>query len=428
MKEEFLHFVWQNLYFSQENLQNTLGESLKIVDTGKYNPNEGADFENAIILINGKSYKGHVEIHLKSSDWLKHKHEQNPKYQNIILHVVWENDIAPTNNMPTCVLELKGRVNSTLLQNYKRLITNRNFVPCSNLLANVENIFVLATWDKVLVERLERKSEKVRRLWLATQQDWQETTYRLLAESFGFKINALAFQKLSWQTPLKIFLKHQDNLLQIEAILFGQAGLLHENFQDEYAQTLQKEYRFLQHKYNLQPIQTQEWNFLRLRPANFPTIRLAQFAQILHKNHNLFSSLLYAEDLAALQKVFEIKVSDYWQKHYHFGKASKRLNYRLGESSFHGLVINTIVPLHFCYGKLYQKPEYIDKAISFLEQLPVEENHIVEEWKKLGMHPCSAADSQALLELYHNFCTPKRCLSCTIGNTILHKNSSSNHS
>ncbi|MCS6795835.1 MAG: DUF2851 family protein [Raineya sp.] len=422
MREDFLHFIWQNLYFSQENLQTISGEPIKIIDTGKYNPNEGADFENVILHIAGKTHKGYVEMHLKTSDWLKHHHNQNPKYENVVLHVVWENDLQDTSLIPIPTLELKERTNPTLLHNYRQLLAKKNFVPCENLFADVEKIFVLSTWDKVLVQRLERKSEKVREIWENTQKDWEETTYRLLAESFGFKINSKAFLKLASQTPLKFFFKHQNNLLQIEALLFGQAGFLEGSFQDEYAQNLQKEYQFLRHKYQLQPIEASEWNFLRLRPANFPTIRLAQFAQILFHNANLFSLLLYAEKFSTLKKIFAVQVSAYWQNHYHLDKPTEKTASKLGKSSFQNLLINAIVPLLVFYGKIYQKPEYLDKAIYFLEQLPAESNHIIEKWQKLGAEPTSAADSQALLELYQTFCEPKKCLQCGIGTEILRKN------
>lgn len=426
MREDFLHFIWQNLYFSQENLQTLAGESLKILDTGKYNPNEGADFENAIIAFEGKHRKGYVEMHLKTSDWLKHEHNQNAKYENVILHVVWENDLQELQQVPLPTLELKNRTNPNLLNNYRQLLASKNFVPCENLFAEVENIFVLSTWDRVLVQRLERKSEKVKQIWQEAHQDWQETTYRLLAESLGFKINAEPFAKLAKQTPLKLFLKHQDNLLQIEALLFGQAGFLSENLGDEYAQNLQREYQFLQHKYNLEPLQVSEWNFLRLRPANFPTIRLAQLAQILFQNAHFFSVLLHTEKFETLKNVFSIKVSQYWQNHYHFGKTTKKTASQLGKNSFQSLIINAVVPLLVFYSKIHQKPQYLDKAISFLEQLPTESNHILEKWQELGAKPQNAADSQALLELYRTYCENKKCMQCGIGIEILRKNQGKN--
>ncbi len=426
MREDFLHFIWQNLYFSQENLQTLAGESLKILETGKYNPNEGADFENAIIAFEGKHRKGYVEMHLKTSDWIKHKHNQNAKYESIILHVVWENDLKELQEVPLPTLELKDRVNPKLLQNYRQLIASKNFIPCENLFTKVENIFVLSTWDKVLVQRLERKSEKIEQIWQDTKQDWQETAYRLLAESLGFKINAEPFAKLAKHTPLKLFFKHQNNLLQIEALLFGQAGFLNENLEDEYAQNLQKEYQFLRHKYNLKPLQVSEWNFLRLRPANFPTIRLAQLAQILFQNAHFFSVLLHAEKFETLKNVFSVKIPQYWQNHYHFGKIAKKTASQLGKSSFQSLIINAVVPLLVFYSKIHQKPEYLDKAISFLEQLPAESNHIIEKWKQIGAKPQNAADSQALLELYQTFCENKKCLQCSIGIEILRKNQARN--
>jgi len=422
MQESFVHFLWQYQYFDHQNLLTTENEPLQILATGSHNTNAGADFEQAHIKIGEMDWKGDVEIHLKSSDWQKHAHQNNIRYNRVVLHVVWEHDVAiqrfDGSTIPT--LELKSRVKSNLLHQYKYLIDNQKGIPCEALSIEVGSLYWVMMMDKALAERLERKADVLKSIWAACNQDWEETTYRLMAQNFGFKINNPAFLRVAEQTPLKNILKHRDNPTQIEALLFGQAGFLEGDAIDAYHETLQKEYKFLKAKYQLTPIEKSVWNFLRLRPANFPTVRLAQFAQILHHNGNLFSVLLYAEKFKTLKKILEVQVSDYWQHHYDFGKiATEKLGSKIGKSSIDNLVINTIVPLVVLYAKENKRQDLMDKAIEFLDKIPAERNHIIEKWEHLGASIKSSSDSQALIEQYNNHCVHKKCLECTIGVHIL---------
>jgi uncharacterized protein YciU (UPF0263 family) len=422
MQESFLHFLWQYQYFEPHRLKTTENETVEILNRGIYNTNAGADFEHAHVKIDQIEWQGDVEIHIKASDWQKHQHQNNERYNRVVLHVVWENDIpikrADGSLIPT--LELKNYVKSNIFHQYKYLSENQKDIPCEALIFEVEPLYWFMMMDKALIQRLEKKADLARNIWLSCEKDWEETTYRLLAQNFGFKINSHAFLRLAEQTPLKYILKHRDNLTQIEALLFGQAGFLEGDTQDTYFETLQKEYKFLKVKYQLDSIEKSEWNFLRLRPANFPTIRLAQFAQLLHKNANLFSVLLYAEQFKTLKRILDADVSEYWQSHYQFGNITQeKAPSKLGKGSIENIVINTIVPLMVLYSQESKRQDLMDKAIDFLEKIPAEINHIIEKWQKLGANIKNSADSQALIEQYNTSCSHKKCLECTIGVNIL---------
>ena len=423
MKEDFLHFVWQHQYFEHHDLRTSAGEPLQILDVGKANPNAGADFEQVKIQIGDTIWQGDAEMHIKASDWNKHQHQHNHRYNQVILHIVWQEDekiFRPDGSaLPTLVLE--DKIKSNIFHKYQYLQASQSEIACEKLIDEVENLHKIAMLDKALARRLEEKAFVVKEIWLANQKDWEETTYQVLAQNFGFKVNSHQFLRLSKLTPLKYLLKHSDQLLQIEALLFGQAGFLEQTFTEIYPQTLQKEYAFLKAKYDLQAMKADEWNFLRLRPANFPTLRIAQFAQIIRQNANLFSVFLYAEKFKTLQTLFQVGVSEYWQKHYHFGKETSKTAYKLGKNSIENIIINTICPLLVLYAKENNRQDLIDKAIAFLEQIPAEKNHITEKWKKIGFSVATAADSQALIEQFKHFCSPKKCLNCSVGINILRK-------
>lgn len=421
MKEDFLHFVWQYQYFEHQDLRTSTGEELQIFDIGKTNTNAGADFEQIKIQIGATTWQGDAEIHIKSSDWKKHRHQHNPRYNQVVLHIVWEEDepILRPDGTPIATLVLKNKIKSDIFHKYQYLQASKSEIACEKLIGEVSDLHKIAMLDKALVKRLEQKAFALKEIWLANQKDWEESTYQVLAQNFGFKVNSSQFLRLSQLTPLKYLLKHSDQILQIEALLFGQAGFLEQNFSEEYPKTLQKEYNFLKAKYNLQGMKASEWNFLRLRPANFPTLRIAQFAQMLVQNINLFSVFLCAEKPNTLHKVLRVGVSEYWQKHYHFGKKTEKTASTLGKSSLENILINTICPLLVLYAKENNKQEFLDKAINFLEQIPAEKNAITEKWQKVGISAKTAADSQALIEQFNYFCTPKNCLACNIGVNIL---------
>ena len=433
MKEDFLHFLWLFQYFDKTDLRTTQGELLTIKQVGTPNTSSGADFSLSKLDINGVDWAGDVEIHMKSSDWNAHQHQQNAAYNNVILHVVWEDD-APAlraDGTPMPTLELRDRTNMKWLHQYQVLLSNKEVIPCAGQFAEVGSIQKLSMLDKALIKRLENKAFLLRTLLIKNQQDWEETTYQVLAKNFGFKVNSEPFLRLSQGLPLKVLLKHRDDLTQLEALLLGQAGLLwgkpqsNENNsleQDQYIQHLQKEYRFLSHKYRLEDFQLSydQWKFMRLRPANFPTVRLVQFAALIHQHQSLFS-LFFNHDYKTLTKKLQVSQSDYWQTHYTVGKSTNKKVPGLGKSSLENIVINTVVPLLVLYAKEKGQDQYLERATEFLENIKAEDNRILRIWEGLGLKVKNAFDSQALIELYNNYCTPKKCLNCTIGISIIKK-------
>jgi hypothetical protein len=422
MSEDFLYFLWQFQYFNKDDLRTTSNESLQILSVGVRNTNSGPDFHHARVLIEGIEWAGNVEIHVKSSDWHLHTHTHDRAYDSVILHIVWENDglINRPDGSTLPTLELKTRTAPPLFRNYKALLDSNEVIPCANQFGDVPDLQKHSMLDRAMMQRLERKAEFVHELLKQNQHDWEETAYQLLAHNFGFKINSEASLRLAQGVPLKVLQKHRDNLSQIEALLMGQSGLAAENT-DDYTQNLLKEYAFLAGKYDLLPhqLRPREWKYLRLRPANFPTVRLAQLAALIQQQPSLFSLFVYAENFESLRLALRVKQSEYWQKHYLFGKEASQKVAGLGQSSVENIVINTVVPLLVAYSQAKDNRDFLDKAIVLLEQLPAEKNHLTDHWEKLGLKTKTSFDSQAVIELYNHFCKSKKCLSCTIGTALL---------
>ena len=430
MSEFFLHFLYQFQYFDKINLQTTDNERIEVLKIGRMNTDSGADFQDARLLIGDVEWAGSVEIHVKSSDWNLHEHQSDAAYQNVILHLVWEDDkpIFRKDGTKIPTLTLRERTDKKLLKKYQTLIDSKTEIPCQNQFMEVENIHKMMMMDKVLMKRLQDKSLIINDSLTENHSDWEETAYQTLAKNFGFKLNAEPFLQLAKNLPLKILQKHRDNLLQIEALIFGVAGFLHNpednpEHWDEYRQILRKEFQFLSAKYQLQNhiLGQHEWKYLRLRPANFPTVRLAQFAKFIQENINLFSVLIHLENVNNLAKTLKITQSDYWIKHYVFGKLSEGNVPNLGNSSIENIVINTVVPLLVSYANHKDNREYLEKAIRLLEELPSEENKITKHWKSMGLPIKSAFDSQASIEWFNHFCIKKHCLECNVGISILKK-------
>lgn len=417
MQESFLHYIWQYQYFNKESFTSTQGEDVQVLHVGQYNTDAGPDFSQARILIGGIEWIGHVEIHYKSSQWFDHHHDSDQAYDNVILHVVWEDNAGiqrrDGTTIPTVVL--KGRVDQTLITRYRKLVESAAAIPCSNSLVHVPEIIKLSTLDQVLVERVQQKSEGVLAILNATQNDWEESCYRLLCKNFGFKVNEEPFILLAQSLPYKILLKHADQPLQIEALLFGQAGFLSLTKGDAYYQLLRREFKVLRQKYSLEPLHYSQWRFLRLRPANFPTVRISQLASLLVNHKNIFSSILSITDHAQLCKLFLNPVSEYWQEHYHFRKQAKSKIPTIGKSSIHAIIINSVVPLLAAYSGRTDNYVYMERAIDFLQKAPLENNTIVRQWKALGWAGKSSFDSQAMIGLYNQYCVKRKCLSCSIG-------------
>lgn len=421
MKEDFLHYLWRLRNFDHTHLQTTRGEELIIQLPGMHNPNAGPDFSNARIRIGDMLWAGNVEIHIRASEWYIHQHQTDRAYDNVILHVVFEEDQPVFRQDGTRIpcLELRQRIPPKIFKNYQKMQRNEAWIPCQHRWHEVADLIKNLWLDRVLVERLESKTIDIRRSLQLNKNNWEETFYQFLARGFGVKVNSLPFEQLAKSLPLQLLKKHKNSLFQLEALLFGQAGMLEKELQEAYPARLKKEYDFLKKKYKLQPIPTSIWKFMRMRPANFPTIRIAQFATLIFQSAYLLSKILAARNVKELENMFEVKISNYWQTHYVFGKKSSKRNKSLGKTRVHLLIINTIVPFLFLYGKMKGEEAFCEKALAFLEELDPEQNTIIEEWQKLGIIPDSAYQSQALLQLKNNYCTPKKCLRCSIGHAIL---------
>ncbi|WP_435355949.1 DUF2851 family protein [Emticicia sp. SJ17W-69] len=423
MSEAFLYYLWQFQQFDKLNLKTITGENIIVLKTGILNTDAGPDFTNARLQINEIEWVGNVEIHIKSSDWKLHKHQQNEAYNNVILHVVWENDqsIIRQDGSLIPTLELKSITDIFLFEKYKYLVDNQLIIPCKEHFSNVSDLSKFAVLDKVLAKRLQQKAQIVEEIFEQNNGDWEETAYQFLAKNFGFKLNSDTFLRLSQNLPLKILQKHRDNLFQIETMLFGQAGLL--EMADEYSEKMIKEYDFLATKFSLKEnrLKPQEWKFLRTRPANFPTIRLSQFAQLITQQQSFFSLFTQTETIENLRNVLKIEQSSYWQTHYHFGKLASKPSQGLGVDSINNILINTVIPLLAFYSQKTNNHHFMDRCVQFLEALPAEKNHITDTWETLGLVIKTAFDSQASIELFNNFCTQKKCLQCSVGIEILKK-------
>lgn len=424
MQEAFIHFIWQYQYFDKKGLCTSDGKPVNIIHPGIFNTDAGPDFKEARIRIGEIEWRGHVELHVNSSDWSAHFHQNDQAYNNVILHVVWKhNDEARRqDNTVLPVVELQSLVGEEIIFSYKKLINSPCNIPCERQFSNIPDITWLSTLDKVLMERLSSKASLVKELLINNHQDWEETAYQLLARNFGFKVNSEPFQTLAETLPYKILKKHADNRHQVEALVFGHAGFLAEEPVDDHQVKLEAEYRFLKHKYQLnEGLSSVQWKFLRLRPANFPTIRLAQFVEVVYHLRSLFQSFLEVEGVTCLRKVLVVKQSEYWQKHYQFGKASAKRNGSLGMKSVENIAINTVAPLLAAYGQYTDDTTYITRAVDLLQNLKAEKNRITDYWAALGVTASSAFDSQAMIHLYNEYCSRHRCLSCNVGASLIRK-------
>ncbi|HNM31428.1 MAG TPA: DUF2851 family protein [Chitinophagales bacterium] len=412
MKEQLLHFIWQYKLFNTKDLQTTHGTSLQILDFGRYNKDAGPDFWNAKIKIDDIILVGNIELHINASDWITHKHNNDKKYNNVILHVVY-NDGSINIDIPT--LQLNGRIPPILLERYENMMQLQQPVICLNQAAAVDDFTVEKWKERLLIQRLERKSDGIFQELQNANNDWEHVTYTLLGKYFGSHINKEAFEQLTHRLDYKILLKHADNLMQIEALLLGTAGLLNKDFVEQYAIELKREYHFLKHKYQLQQMPEQYWQLLRIRPISFPTIRIAWFAQLLQR-FPLFQQILKNEIFDFLE---DISGSEFWETHYVLDKISTPKNKKMGKAFKDVLKINVFAPLLYAYGKYTNDNKWIDKSILLLSNTQAEANHKLIEFTKTKWTQNNAFDTQAMMELYDQYCTQKKCLECSIGHKIL---------
>lgn len=422
MQESFVHFLWRTRRFEGRHLFTCEGLPLSILHPGEYNAHHaGPDFFNARLRIGDTEWAGNVEMHVRASDWYQHGHQTDTAYHNVVLHVVWEADqpvLRPDGTaIPTlCLAPLAA---PDLLRHYERLLHQTSWIACADQWEQVPSIIVRNWLDRMLVERLEQKTQRIEHLLHVSGQHWEAAFYHALAASFGLSVNTAPFEALARSIPLSLLARHRSDLRQIEALLFGQAGLLDGPFQEQYPAQLAREYRFLQHKYGLVPLPPGQWKFLRMRPANFPTVRIAQFARLVHQSQHLFSQVLEASEAREVEHLFSVEADGYWQLHYRFDQPSVKRNKALGRDFIHLLMINTIIPMLFYYGRSREMPQYERKALRWLEALPPEANTILQGWEKMGMTARQAYESQALLHLKKQYCDQKRCLECQIGCFLL---------
>lgn len=420
MTEEFLHYLWKYKLFNKV-LKNTDGETIIIKSSGEHNSDEGPDFLNARVVIGNTLWAGNVEIHINSSDWNNHNHSFHKLYNNIILHVVLNNDVQifRSNNekIPTVIIE--DKYNKDLYLKYKSFQSSKLWIPCEKMFSNADPIIIQSWLNKIAIERFENKTAFLDIYLKKTKNDLRECFYILLARNFGFKINSDAFELLAANTPLNILCKHIDCRFQVESILFGQAGMLEKTFHDAYPNSLRKEYNYLKRKYNLEPIIFSNWKFLRTRPHNFPTIRISQIADLLCKTGNFLDSILEAKNVEKLMSLFNCEASEYFNSHFTFDKSSEKCKKVLGKRASISLIINTVIPFLFLYSRLHDNSKYSEYAINLLENMPPENNSIVSRWETICGKVNSALESQSLLELKTNYCNNKRCLNCRIGIFLL---------
>ncbi|MEP7268907.1 MAG: DUF2851 family protein [Saprospiraceae bacterium] len=420
--EDLLYYIWKFRYYDFNQLATTSMETIEIVDPGNRNPHSGPDFLLAKIKINNQLWVGNVEIHVNASDWGLHQHESDRAYNNVILHVVWNQDKEVKNSAGLVLpsLELKSRVNPNLIATYSYLMENQSWVPCEKSIGNTSDITRHSWLQRLMAERLEHKSKRILLDLESNNGDWESVCYQKLARALGGKVNNDPMEMLSRITPLNIIQKHRDYLLQIEALLYGQSGLLDTlESDDEYPQKLRREFQFLQKKYDLKALNPVQWKFLRMRPANFPTIRIAQLARILYQTDHLFSKFLSAKNTKEIVHMLDVTVSHYWKNHYSFKSESSAREKHLGKDTISTIIINTVAPLLFAYGISIDNEQYKEKAVDFLSELKPEKNSIISGWTNIGWMANTAMDSQALIELKNNFCDQKRCIACSIGHQLL---------
>lgn len=416
MTEQLLQYIWQLRYFNRHELRTSDGENLTIIFPGNLNRNQGPDFLNAKIKVGDTTWAGSIEIHVNSSQWAEHKHSADPNYDNVILHVVWNNDVSLNLSFP--VLELQSRVSGLLLARYEEWMYSKSFIPCENSFRMVEPLTWLFWKERLVVERIQQKTVPIRLMLEQNHHHWEETFWRMLAANFGLKVNGDAFSELAASLPLNLLGRHRENLKQLEALLFGQAGLLEDDHVESYPSELKREYEFLAAKYKLNPVKIPV-HFLRMRPNNFPTVRLAQLAMLLHQTDKLFAFCRVAGSPVQVLKVLQVGTSFYWEDHFVFGQRSASIPKTLGSTMANFILINTVIPMLFLYGQYHGVQSIKDKSLEWLAMLKPETNVIINGYTKLGMVNSNAADSQALLHLKKHYCDQRRCIECALGNSLL---------
>lgn len=422
MKEEFLHYIWLHKKINVTQLYTTKGEKLEILHFGHYLQTAGPDFFNAQLIIDYQKWAGNIEIHLKSSDWYAHHHEKDANYDNVILHVVWEHDVDVyrKDNTEVPVLELKQYVASKDIINYTQLTNPKSWINCENQIGLIEP-FVLENWlERLFLERLEIKSELVFSLLKASKNDWESVLFCLLAKNFGLNSNGTSFFKMAKSIPFQVLRKEMNHQENLEALFFGLNSLLEFDGEDTYFQLLKAKWNLLKEKYQLQSNHLEKVHFYKLRPDNFPTIRLSQLAVLYHTIPNLFEKCIRSSNLIDLYQLFDINASIYWSYHYNFDRESSFKKKRISKSFIDLLIINTIIPIQFAYSK-YLGKDSSEAILELIRQLKPEKNNMIFKFAYFGVASKSALESQSLLQLKKQYCDAQRCLDCHIGIHLIRK-------
>lgn len=413
--EQLLHYAWKHKLYGLHDLRTTEGQTIEIIDPGLANIHAGPDFFNAKIKINGVLWVGNVEIHEHSSDWFRHGHHTDYNYDSVILHVASDIDATVQRSNGEVIPQLEMHYPEQLKKNYEELLREDQYPACFRIIPKLP-LFTIHSWMSALqVERFESKAEQIERRLIGNNQDWEQAFFITLARNFGFGVNSDAFELWAQNVPLSAVNKHRDNLFQIEAFFFGQAGLLNELPTDSYTACMMKEYEYLKHKFELRPSDDFKWKFLRLRPGNFPHVRIAQLANLYHRSQGMLSKLMETQSVKELRDLLRGGTSEYWLTHYVFGELSTAHPKTLSNSSIDLLIINTVVPFLYAYGKHRLDNSLCLRAEHLLEELKPENNYIIRLWKECGLEAAHAGDSQALIQLKKEYCDLKKCLFCRIG-------------
>lgn len=425
MNEEFLHFLWQYKYYKPGLFFTDQDHQMEVIHPGLPNSNAGPDFFNAKIKLDEVIWAGNVEIHIHASDWYRHSHHQDPLYDNVVLHVVLHNDREIVNSSGRLIPGWEMDVPGNILKDYQTLKSHKGWVACEDFISDVPGFEMDAWIERMLIEKLEKKVTGISELLTSYRNDWQQVFFVVLSRNFGFGLNGDPFEQLARQIPWQYILKNADSPVKLEALFLGQAGflevLLHE---DKYVQMLVREYRLMKHKYNLSPMSAHLWKFLRMRPGNFPTVRLVQLAALISGNPFLFDKLLACKNLNDARNLLSVKPSEYWHNHYRPGVEGPIKSKKTGKQTIDLIIINTVIPLFFAYGKLRSNSMLQQRALDWLAELPPEKNSIVSGWERpsIGIKALSSAQSQGLVYLKRNYCNHRKCLSCRVGHKALSSN------
>ena len=414
MKEEFINYLWENRLLAKD-LHTADGEDVHVISVGVRNHDAGPDFLDARIRIGPTMWVGHVEVHVNASDWFRHGHQFDDAYKNVILHVVYCND---TEQLSIPTVEIRNQFDESIYERYTGFVKSRRWIPCERFIAGIQQFTWLSWLERIVVERLEIEVKDVFSTLAATHFDWEETLYQRIMRYCGLKVNNDAFERLARLLPLRILRKHTDNPVQVAAMFFGCAGFLEQEFTEDYPVLLQREFKVLKSKFNLPVMPKVYWKFLRLRPPNFPTVRLAQMAAMVCSYDSFLSRLQAVDDLESMRNLFNVEVNTYWDTHFLFDKASKEKKKNFGATATDILIINVVIPVLFSYGIYHDNQETKNKSLGFLSEMAPEDNVVIRRFGKLGVSACNAQQTQALLQLYNSYCRRRKCLNCRVFNAI----------